>query len=226
MTKARRQPNWFQDALTRTRARTFSQGTHPQQRRTAAGRHLGPMRELGDDIIISTNLTLNGLTLIGQGAYIPINKIESLYRRNVIDPLVKYMIDRIRIDVPKDTGDLQDSMIASLGPSFSKKRSFPFQIVLNTKGISYANPVNNMPASWIKHTSGTGKFGASLYDPTAKNNWYQLVRLNGRNRAKKLHLAFIKNDLQPLVRKVATIFGIPAKSIYFFTVNMFNTKYS
>lgn len=115
---------------------------------------------------------------------------------------------------PRDTGSLRRSMRNSLGEPISTivhdvrdvvnalSSGAPFiRMVLSTPDIDYANPVNNMPTSWLAHPGshppGTrGRLGTVLHDPNARKGWYNLILLRGRQFAKKEFYQMLKNLAQ------------------------------
>jgi hypothetical protein len=191
--------------------------------RIAAGkkpgrRNLGPMGELGDDIIISVELTTNYQKFMESmkritGRRLRIKDLDTpaeVYRSvwgNVYFPLQQHVTTEINSNVPKATTDLVDSMKKSIKVPLGG--SFPLIMILNTAGIDYAKPVNRMPDTWLKHPtavhSNTRKIKGRLVilvDPQARRGWYDITLLNGRNRARRLWSEYIKKTWVPLLKGV------------------------
>ena len=94
--------------------------------------------------------------------------------------------------VPKDSGDLRKALLKSIKKS--KVSNFRTRVVIETKGIEYANPVNNMPEKMIRHDKSgkkgrrgiSRKTGKRLHDPKAVFNWWQMIDMQLNTKAKEL----------------------------------------
>jgi hypothetical protein len=238
LNRTRNQP--ARTAIRKVGVKQLKAGTHPQQwRQTGAtpaktlsghGAKLGPMGELGDDVILEVGLTMEGERLLKiRAPEWSLNNIKTLFRNEVYDPLQEHVDQKIDLWVPMDTGELRNSMHNALTPSGgSKTNDFPFKILLNTEGIPYAKPVNNMPSDWLQHPGGhfinRGRFGGSLLDEDAKKGWYNLVLVNGRSEARKLVEGFIRDTIQDLIRTNAGKLGVFG-NYYQKARSMFSIKY-
>jgi hypothetical protein len=174
------------------------------------------MGELGDDIIISIELTANYRKFVDSvkaalGKRFRIKDLDTpseVYRSawgNVYFPLQREATVQINNNAPKFKGDLRKSMKQSIKVPLAG--SFPLVMILNTAGIQYAKPVNRMPSAWLKHPTAThrnirrvGARAVILVDPEAKGGWYDLTLLNSRNRARKLWRDYIKKVWVPLFK--------------------------
>lgn len=196
-------------------------GTHPQQYRNynapgqralkGPGALLGPMGELGDDVIleVKTNATFDlALRQRIYGREFNISNLKREFWEKVLTPLRDQTEKKIAIWTPDDSGDLINALRNSLYPSGgSSDRDFPFRIILNTAGIPYAKVVNNMPTRWLRHPGAyhrniSARTGRSLNDSTAVKGFYNITLLFARNLAKKLmkdFIATVKDIILPVV---------------------------
>ena len=202
-------------------------GTHPQMwRARGPGGKLGPVGELGEDVIIEVYMRGNAVKVINLERRLSLTTLKRIIATEVYRPLAQYIIEKINEWVPKDTGSLRDAMIGEVKkgqPTIDQLSSTtPFRVVIGTPNIPYAGPVNKMPDSWLKHTSGTGRFGDPLNDPKAKREWYNLVRVNGRNKAQQLWRNMVKNQLVPIVKSFKKL---PIKNPYNFVRGMFKVTF-
>ena len=230
-------------AVQKAGQRSLRGGTHPQQsfrggtsgprkKLTSPGAKLGPMGELGDDVIFEVGLregVLEAYRLLGAPRSFNKTAFWRDLRNMVYIPFQIFMDKRIESWPPSDTDDLRKSLHNSITASGgSNIRSFPFQVVLNTRGIPYAGPVNKMPVSWTRHKGshpptknslGTG----FLNDPNTKKGFYDLLLLNGRNIAVKL----MKDFLQAQAAKLPSTFQLPGKKRNRFNLvkSLFQIKY-
>ncbi|MHA1382350.1 MAG: hypothetical protein ACTSR3_01190 [Candidatus Helarchaeota archaeon] len=196
------------------RQKEFIKGTHSQMWRVSGieqprnkiigkGANLGAMGELGDDVIIYVVPTDTFEDLIEQG-FIKKKWVYRKFYNIVYRPLKNYVLAYINTWVPSDRGNLRKSMARSLTKrGGSIIGDFPFLMMLNTRGVEYANVVNNMPTSWLKH-GGRGDIhpmmgrrvksrhppNKVLYDPKAIHHFYDFILLNGRKKAKTLYKSF------------------------------------
>lgn len=193
----------------------LKQGTHPQMWRAGGpGSRLGPMGELGDDVIIEIFLKPKAQQLVNATREISMRKIKTGIKQTIYNPLEKYLYGRIDLDVPSDTENLRKQIKGRINDAIITidqiSTTSPFRVVLGTPNVPYAGPVNRMPTSWLQHTSGTGRQGDPLNDPNAKKGWYNLTLLNGRNRAMRLYKDFIRNDIVPMLRTVKALGAAPS----------------
>lgn len=204
-----------QKAVRKVGLKALKAGTHPQQyrnynapgQRAVAGplAKLGAMGELGDDIILEVANTTNMEQAFRQKLYgKEFNRtlLQREFWQQVLNPLREQTEHKIDLWVPTDSGDLAQSMKDALYPSGgSVDRAFPFKIVLNTEGIPYANVVNKMPQSYLRHPAPyhrnvSSKTGNKLSDSTAVKGFYNIVLLFARNKAKELmknYINFLKS---------------------------------
>ncbi|MHC4648230.1 MAG: hypothetical protein ACYTBJ_22450, partial [Planctomycetota bacterium] len=126
----------------------------------AGRRNLGPMGELGDDIIFSVDITghydrlvENGGTGVGRILRRKgLDTSSDVYRSiwgNVYFPLQQTATTQINTNAPKMTGKLRKAMKESIKVPLAG--SFPLVMILNTAGVDYAKPVEKMPSTWLKH---------------------------------------------------------------------------
>lgn len=194
-----------QKAVRKVGLKALRSGTHPQQWRNynapgqravaGPGATLGPMGELGDDVILEVSLTPMAqadLRAKSYGKEFTLTAIQREFWQQVINPLRERTERKIDIWVPRDSGDLAESMKNALYPAGgSKDRGFPYLFILNTKDIPYAKVVNAMPAKWLKHPARyhrnkSSRTGNSLNDPSAIKGFYNITLLFARNLAKDL----------------------------------------
>lgn len=222
----RRQDNVLNQSLRKQGIKKFRTASHPQQWRVdlitgarkkvhGAFARLGPLGELGDDIVIFINLNLDLISLLQRFEFsITTQKVEAAIFQDIIEPVIKYLDKKIEIWVPVDTTDLRKSLHNALKID-SSIISNPFRVILNTKGVPYAGPVNKMPTASLR------KSGKA---PQARKGWYNLLLLNGRNLAKrkrkivinKLKLLFPKAKLKKYFKK-KTPYSI-SKSLFSFFI--------
>lgn len=202
--------------------RSLKAGSHPQQYwrqpvspvkvLTGTGARLGPAGELGDDVLIEIKLSPSGVILVGRHLSPKLESAALLSEviAQIYNPLVAEMHNKINLWVPIDSGDLRRSLLNSLSPAGGSYTSgFPLFVVLNTKNIIYAKPVNKMPKHWFKI-------------PTAVENWYNLLVLHGRKFVRTLYSNFVKNYLVPEIRPFAGTLGIRGGAIFLTAFNMFS----
>ena len=204
----KRQLNKVEQALRKIGLDLMKLGIHPQEWRvdavtgarkkvTGFGATLGPMGSLGDDVILEILLNTGIITqLRSLKIDISVGKLEAIIRSELMNPLLHYLRQKINVWAPLRTGALRTSLLNSLISSTTS--SFPFRLVLKTQGIAYAGPVNKMPQMWLRRSGTT---------PQARKGWYNLLLLNGRNKAKKL--------LSAMVKHVATLLPKPIIKLYF-----------
>jgi hypothetical protein len=222
--------------------RNLLQGTHPQQYRQTAPTPsknlqgplatLGPMGELGDDVIMEIDLSYAGKQTINQRLSRDLNvtNIFRELRNNVYEPLREYIEKWIDIKVPSDTTELRNSMKNAMKPSGgSRTNGFPMLVIMNTAGVDYAKVVNNMTDLMLKHPAShhrnIGRFGAPLDDKGAVKGFYDWIVLMGRNKAVKLFQDYVKNIVQPIVKPVANMLGITGSLVYNTARQLFTVKF-
>lgn len=211
-----------QAATRKQRQKQFRAGTHPQQwwrvkdirgarkKILGTGANLGPMGELGDEIIIQLKLSF-GYNLVEKVLPdLSRDKVWKLIQENVYVPLAVELDKKIFKWVPVMSGALSDSIRKSMTPDSSiiTKEAFlqtnMFEVVLNTKGIPYGKPVNKMPKRYTVHPAShhpNRRNGYSLYDPSAEPGFFNLLVVHGRNYAKALFIAFMRNNFVPVIKK-------------------------
>jgi len=158
-----------------------------------------------DDIIIEVFLTFNPSFLPRE---LSLRMLKTGLRREIYDPLRQFVESIVNINAPRDTGSLRESMERKVGegkPTIDQlSNSQPFVVKLGTPGVMYAKPVNKMPTGWLKHPRrgqrNIGRQGDPLDDPKAKKGWYDLLLLNGRNRAMRLWKNYLKNIIIPVLK--------------------------
>lgn len=199
-----------QKAVRKVGLKALKAGTHPQQyrnynapgQRAVAGplAKLGPMGELGDDIIMEVALTSAADQAMRQKTYgreFTKTALQREFWQQVLNPLREQVEHKIDLWVPVDSGDLAESMKNALYPAGgSSDRGFPFKILLNTKDIPYAKVVNQMPAKYLKHPAPyhrntSSRTGNRLSDGSAVKGFYNIVLLFARNKAKELMKNYI-----------------------------------
>jgi len=211
----------------KARVKQFKKGTHPQmwrkKRSGGAGSKLGPMGELGDDVIIEVTPRARFDTV----KEISKNKVIGMITTMIHRPLSKYMNDKINIWVPSELGKLRDSIESRLKVSTATLKPFtqtqPYRMVIGTPGVPYAAPVNKMPTSWLQHRGSVGRFGVARNDPNARKGWWNLLLVNGRNLAQRVYKDFINNGIVPLIRPLKGVLGI--KNVTNFARSLFTVKY-
>lgn len=232
-----KQSHQLQQGVRKYGLQRFKDKTHPQMWRVNAhGGHfakLGPMGELGDDVIIQVDLNPKYRKMIEDGIFgksFSVIKVYHLFY-NAVYMDVRNETDKwIDIKVPADSNDLRKSMhdaIRSKGGS--NIRNFPFMVVLNTRGIEYAKVVNKMKEKFIKHkgthTYDYGKSGNLLDDMGAVKGWYDWILLMSRTKARTLFKTFIQNDIMPIISNIAIKLGLKNTDIYNAARQMFTVKY-
>jgi hypothetical protein len=206
-------------------------GTHPQMWRAgSAGGRLGPMGELGDDVIIEMKFR-HAIKFVFETTPLSERKVKTFIEDSIYTPLEDFLGEKINTWVPKDTGNLRRRLLGVINEGFSSidriSTNIPFRVEVGTPGVPYAKVVNKMPKRWLQHPGGhpsgtKGRRGKVLYDPDAKKGWYSLLLLNGRRKATKLYKDFLKNDILPILRgqpgftknpvsKVRTLFSVKFK---------------
>ena len=181
------------------------------------GKALGPLGEWGDDVVIKVALN----PAIG-GKQVPKELTISSLRvliRGMYDKIFEKAQEIIHKYVPKETGNLQDSMIGKVQQAARVIDSFhpssPFVMHLGTPEIKYAKPVNKMPTGWVQHKGGVNWMSTRrhrayrvpghplLDDPTARSvgkgggGYYDLTLLDIRQEAKKQWLIVRNKSLLP-----------------------------
>ena len=154
----------------------------------------GPVGPLGPHLVISIIAT-TALTraikkeeeLRSRGDYIrhAIHSAMDTFRAELMG-YAKTIIDRY---VPKETGDLQNTLIEHLEKG--KRRGFNLNIEIATdRNMMYAKPVNRMPEKMIQHSASMGRIGrrshSLLHDPKAQKGFYNHVRMLLSTKAKEL----------------------------------------
>jgi len=191
-----------------------------------SGVKLGPMGELGDDIVIDLRPTafffqfpnawkqarsLFPKKITGR-APLSVNIVRGLVQIAIHNPLMKYVEGRIDIDFPMDTGNLRTRTVDYLKDSITSLTKMdlntPYVVVFGTPDVEYASPVNKMPTAWLQHPGihgpSVGRTGLGLDDPKSKRGFYNLTLLNGRNRAKRLYdVDFLRGEIVPRIRDFA-----------------------
>jgi len=217
-------------------------GTHPQQWRQTSptpaqvlqgpGATLGPMHELGDDVMIYCGLSYQGEQFLVSKIARELNVMNftRLFRNEVYEKLRVYVNKWIAIKVPMDTEDLRNSMRNAMTPSGgSLTNKYPFEILMNTKGIPYASVMNEAPEAWLRHPASyhrnIGRFGAPLNDPRAVKGWYNWIVLMGRQYAEKLFKAFVKSTIQPLIKPFGPLIGVSGIGVYHLARSIFTVRF-
>ena len=147
-----------------------------------------------------------------------LNELLYIWNKIFYKPFLEYMKYEIGIDnavhglVPSRSGELRRVMNLSLtNGGGSKTNTFPILIVINTGGLDYARPVNEMPSKNLRHMGEMGWTGQKpykkvfMFDPRATKGWWGLVQTNGRKKAEKLFYSYLK-EISKLdyVKKMAT----------------------
>jgi len=197
----------------KAKVKELKRGTHSQQWRQTSpaspaapakrlqgpGATLGPMGALGDDVIVEVDLNISVMQQLKIMGVKELNQnaLFRLMRKELYEPLKAYCITKINIWAPSDTDELRIALRTALTPAGgSQTNGFPLRVILNTRGIPYAGPVNNMPNSWLRHPAkhhrNVGRYGSNLNDPGAVKGWYSLILLNGRKKAAKLFSKAVK----------------------------------
>jgi hypothetical protein len=227
----------FQKKIHKRGLKELKAGTHPQQWRATAhkGKYskLGPMGELGDDVICEIGISRIGAQMLNGKIIKELNytNLFRILRNSVYEPLKQAINAWIDIKVPADTEELRQSMKNALTPSGgSQTNSMPLLIILNTRGIPYASVVNKMPSEAVKHpgnhASSIGRYGATLDDPGAISGWYNWVLLQGRTKARALFNQFIKSDVQNIISPFATQLGLKGSAVYNSARQMFTAVFN
>jgi len=181
----------------------FGQGTgRAPAAAKARKRFLGGMGVLGPDTVIYAHCSgklerfLRSIRKLSQ-AY-------SYLHTDVYEPLLQLNAQLTFKLVPKDTGHLRGSMIASLTPAGGSRvgqghftRKQPLHLKLGTPGIDYAAVVNNMPTEWLVHPASYHRnisriTRRGLYDPTAREGFYDRILYYLRREARTLFEKYLK----------------------------------
>lgn len=232
-------------ALVRSKVRehgrkALKQGTHPQMwRARGPGGKLGPMGEMGEDVILEVTFIPGKLIKLGPSG--PVKdiiaslkrSIETNFARGVHRPLEELIISKINTWVPMDTGNLRKQMIAvtynASATVDGMKEGKTYRMTAGTPGVKYASVVNKMPVTWLKHPAGyhrnIGRQKDPLNDPLAKEGWYDLTVLNARNKAKQLFPDFLTNTVVPILKPLEKIRGSGIKSAHNYARTLFTVKY-
>jgi len=206
--------------LAKMRARTHSQMwrvskiTGARKKVHGAGATLGPMGSFGDNVILELDINRALLKTL-QKYKVPITagKLLNLARTQVLMPVKTKILEDINKWVPRDTGKLRNSMRNAVRSS--PISTFPVRLVINTRGVDYAKPVNRMPQIWLRHAK----------DPQARKGWFNLVLLDGRNLAKKKFPQLVSHTATLLPRKfIKTIF--PRRTLYNVARSLYKFKVS
>jgi len=101
--------------------------------------------------------------------------------------LIKHAKKTIKTIVPKETGDLQNSMIDSLLES--QRIGYRLKMEISAK-VDWAGVANKMPTRKVRHSGKSGQIGRRsgqlLYDPDAETDSYKTTILFLKKKAKKL----------------------------------------
>lgn len=209
-----------------------AQPQHPQMWRnnysggnlTGPGARLGPYGELGDSIIFSMDLVRPYLLKpFGFSEMF----LRTKFKSDVLFPLLQFMRDKINRWVPMMSGKLRESLFQSLtNAGGSHINKFPFILLLNTEGVPYAGPVNQMPNKWLRHPSPTHpnrRHGYILNDPNATKGWFNLLLLNGRKKAKQFIQAYLRDLGRSIPAAILQFYGVTGYAI---VRSLFNVRYS
>jgi len=118
----------------------------------------------------------------------------------MLDQLILYGDFIINKYVPKDTGALREAMVKSIRDTTLK--GFRLKMVLDTKGIKYANPVDKMPEEKVRHNykwrrAGAGKYKV-LHDPQAQGGYWDYIWMALKTRAQLLIMEMYKEIIRIL----------------------------
>lgn len=188
--------------------RQKAKGQPGRKKLTPYHRNLGPMGELGWDLIIEVQMTDDIKQLgIREMSY---KNVTRILEAEVYEPLREYLMGPgrgghsglINTQAPRDTGALREALEDGIEDGLNtlddfEDRTGPFKVQIGTPNVPYAKPVNQMPTTWLRHprasSTNIGRRGKRLRDPEARSGWYNLILLNGRNKARKLYDTFIRS---------------------------------
>ena len=99
----------------------------------------------------------------------------------------------------------------------TKVHHLRFKMVLDTKGIDYAYPVNRMPADMLQHDVKMGRRGRRgdiLHDPKALKGWFGHIKNQLKDKAAELTHDFVEDvALAWMYRKVPTGWTHPSRQM-------------
>jgi len=190
-------------------------------KKLGAGANLGAMGGLGDVIIFEIYLSEIGYQIIWN-QMIPGFTLDFVIRNlnNILYiPVRTFLENKLKAEVPQDTGELLESLLDSLKPKYQGtqintiSRELPFRLSLGTK-VGYAAVVERMPSDWIVHPGTHGvhgvtaaqkkrrtyssKTGLPLFDPTAKAHPFDRSRRTGQLMAERRW----DNNFIPLIHSI------------------------
>lgn len=130
--------------------------------------------------------------------------IRNVIENRILKPTVRYGVDLVMQKVPMMGGTLRKSMVNSLREyvRFESGAKGYCKIYINTFGVDYAKPVNNMPTDNLQHHGKLQKKNGKVYylrDVNATTHFFQEVVEKTREFAKKKWNLFVKNYLLPLL---------------------------
>lgn len=174
-------------------------------------KNYGPYpKELGPDLIFDIIPTHRLKEEIGKAAASGRN-IDYLRKaiKESLDELREKLIEHgkkiIKRIVPKETGDLQNSMIDSLLES--KRMGYRLKMEISAK-VDWAGVANKMPTRKVRHSGKSGQIGRRsgqiLYDPKAETDSYKTTVLFLKKRATKLIKEMIDRLTINLLRRTRT----------------------
>lgn len=192
-----------------------------------AGANLGPMGDLPDKIIFEISLSPLGYDLLYNVKFMPkrFNRTNIItHLQNIIYlPVFQLLNKDMKLRTPRDTDVLMNALLKSLTKNWSNNnlttitRTQPFRLSIGTIGVPYASVVNKMPEDWIVHPGSHGKYGKTanqkqrathsqktgklLFDPLAKENFFEYYTRIGRTLAKKQYEIFINDVIVPILQQ-------------------------
>jgi len=229
--------------IRRVGQKAFKEGSHPQMWRVkkhgGAFSKLGPMGPFTSRVIVKVEkkpLYFDGLKLFEDlkkkgimtgGAPYSDRSVAIALESSIHYEVEDYVMERIEMWAPKDTGSLRKAMMSVVLKAAATVDEFQnntgaYIMEIGTPNIEYAKPVNKMPDWSLQHPPhapdpfrGTrGRRGASLSDPQAKSGWFDLILLNGRNKARRQVKQMRKEVITPQFRDLAKNMGKTPQALF------------
>ena len=175
-------------------------------------KNFGDMKPLGPTLIFELIPTKDFFFHYGVWSRKDMGRTQRVMRQtreameDMLKGLVKYAKFVIGKYVPEETGDLRNAMVQSIEKT--KIHRYSMKVELDTGDVDYANVVNHMPQSMIRHNMGMGRIGPRshqlLHDPKAVKGWYQFIEMQLNTEAKILIKQMITRIQEIWVTTVTT----------------------
>jgi len=133
----------------------------------------GPMKALGPKLIFRIDPTMEFAKYYAHrktkmGDEDTVVALIRMAMNKMLDGLKIYADFVINKYVPKDTGALREAMISSINNAHVNNLSVA--VYLDTGGIEYANPVNNMPTNNLRHNRSSGRRSRRAFEMVKKTS--------------------------------------------------------